>query len=221
MAPDSDHNLPSGKKKLCKTTQHEFLFYSFLVKVKGRIHHYWHCFINSETNAVHSFLILDVGGGGWYKKLLPTKELLAIMFILWLSKHGKKVSKVLLGFYCVYMKAHSIRAQWFGTSQFSENCTSNFDPFWCFLANYKSWASQMICLFHVKFDFWYSMVCLKFGYFGAYYIIFLVNGVCLISFLGPLGPTWYFQGVIFSYIGTFFVYQTLMSSLIEGMLILY
>ena len=132
-------------------------------------------------------------------------------------------------FYCHLLTAPKVfdldldcsSAQWFGMSQFSKKCTSDLDLFLCFLANCKSWASQIICLFHVKFDFWYSMVCLKFGYFGAYYIIFLVNGVCLISFLGPLGPPWYFQGVIFSYIGTFFVYQTLMSSLIEGMLILY
>ena len=45
-------------------------------------------------------------------------------------------------------------AQWFGMSQFSKKkCTSDFDPFLCFLAKYKSWASQIICLFHVKFDF--------------------------------------------------------------------
>ena len=106
-------------------------------------------------------------------------------------------------------------------SQFSKKCTSDFDPFLCFLANYKSWAAHIICLFHVEFDLWYSMVCSKLRYFWLYYMNLLVNGVCLISFFVPLCPAWYFQGVIFSYIGTFFVYYTLMWSLMQGMLILY
>ena len=112
-------------------------------------------------------------------------------------------------------------AQWFGMSHFRQNCTWDFGPFLCFLANYKSWAAHIICLFHVEFDLWYSMVCSKLRYFWLYYMNLLVNGVCLISFFVPLCPAWYFQGVIFSYIGTFFVYYTLMWSLMQGMLILY
>ena len=99
-----------------------------------------------------------------------------------------------------------IIAQWFGMSQFSKNCTFYFDPFLCFLANYKSWAAHIICFFHIEFDLWYSMVCSKFRYFWLYYMNLLVNGVRLISFFVPLCPAWYFQGVIFSYVGTFSVY---------------
>ena len=75
----------------------------------------------------------------------------------------------------------------------------------CSLANYKSWAIQITCLFHVKVNSGYSKMSLKFGNFWSYYMKMLVNGFCLISFLDPHRPTWYLQGVMFWYVGAFSV----------------
>ena len=114
---------------------------------------------------------------------------------------------------------HCPHPLWFGMSHFRQNCTWNFGLFLCFLANYKSWAIQISWLFHVKFDSGYSKMSLKFGNFWSYYMKMLVNEFCLISFFDLHWLAWYFQGVTFWYVGTFFVKQTLMSNLIKGMLI--